>query len=240
MKFLIFRLYGPMASWGTTAVGGVRPTETLPTRSAILGLLGAALGIQRQDQSGLEKLGRGTRLAVKAESEGRLLRDYHTVQVPASERKAVWPHRKAELENSRSINTILSTRDYRADGYWVVALSLGCKASILLDDLEAALKCPVYPLYLGRKSCPLAAPLDPRIVECKNAFEALSHTNSALAAKPGADKRLYADRIAFEWEGDDMGFPADEIFETWDQPESREKWQFSQRKVHSARTRRTR
>ncbi|MEX2322042.1 MAG: CRISPR-associated protein Cas5, partial [Saccharospirillum sp.] len=40
MEFLVFRLYGPLASWGNTAVGGVRPTLAMPTRSAILGMLG--------------------------------------------------------------------------------------------------------------------------------------------------------------------------------------------------------
>nr|WP_284509571.1 CRISPR-associated protein Cas5 [Salinivibrio costicola] len=45
--YLVFRLYGPLASWGEPAVGGDRPTSAYPSRSAVLGLLGAALGIKR-------------------------------------------------------------------------------------------------------------------------------------------------------------------------------------------------
>ena len=35
--YLVFRLYGPMASWGQAAVGGDRPTDIQPSRSAVLG-----------------------------------------------------------------------------------------------------------------------------------------------------------------------------------------------------------
>ena len=52
--YLVFRLYGPLASWGQAAVGGDRPTGLQPTRSAILGLLGAALGIKRDNNQDLE------------------------------------------------------------------------------------------------------------------------------------------------------------------------------------------
>ena len=45
-EFLLFQLYGPMASWGEAAAGEVRHTASWPTRSALTGLLGAALGIE--------------------------------------------------------------------------------------------------------------------------------------------------------------------------------------------------
>ena len=49
-EFLIFRLYGMMASWGDIAVGELRPTFDHPSRSAIVGLLAAALGIRRDEE----------------------------------------------------------------------------------------------------------------------------------------------------------------------------------------------
>jgi CRISPR system Cascade subunit CasD len=46
-RYLLFQLYAPLVSWGAPAVGEVRHTDTIPTRSALLGLLAAALGIPR-------------------------------------------------------------------------------------------------------------------------------------------------------------------------------------------------
>jgi len=47
--YLVFQLYGPLASWGDIAVGETRPSALTPSRSAILGLLAAALGLKRPD-----------------------------------------------------------------------------------------------------------------------------------------------------------------------------------------------
>ena len=47
--YLVFRLYGPMCSWGDIAVGEVRPSTVHPSKSAILGLIAAALGVKRPD-----------------------------------------------------------------------------------------------------------------------------------------------------------------------------------------------
>ncbi|MBU1741588.1 MAG: CRISPR-associated protein Cas5 [Proteobacteria bacterium] len=48
-EFLLFRLYGPLASWGGIAVGEYRPTDAHPSKSAVLGLLAAAAGVDRAD-----------------------------------------------------------------------------------------------------------------------------------------------------------------------------------------------
>ena len=45
-ELLVFRLFGPLASWGEIAVGQVRPSAVRPTRSALLGLLaGGVVGV---------------------------------------------------------------------------------------------------------------------------------------------------------------------------------------------------
>jgi CRISPR-associated Cas5-like protein len=36
MDYLLFRLYGPMASWGEIAVGEIRHTASYPGKSAII------------------------------------------------------------------------------------------------------------------------------------------------------------------------------------------------------------
>jgi len=50
MDFLIFQLYGLMASWGDTAVGEVRHTQKYPSKSTITGLLAGAFGIKREEE----------------------------------------------------------------------------------------------------------------------------------------------------------------------------------------------
>ena len=49
--FLVFQLYGALASWGDIAVGEYRPSQGHPSKSAITGLLAAALGIEREDDA---------------------------------------------------------------------------------------------------------------------------------------------------------------------------------------------
>jgi CRISPR system Cascade subunit CasD len=68
---------------GEEAVGEVRHSATVPTRSAILGLLSAALGISRDEEEQLNKVNQHYHVAVHAlASHDRWLRDYHTVSVP--------------------------------------------------------------------------------------------------------------------------------------------------------------
>ena len=79
-EYLFFRLYGPIASWGDIAVGVQRPSFDHPSKSAIMGLLAAALGIKRNEEEKHTALVNSYNFAVMINSSGILLRDYHTVQ----------------------------------------------------------------------------------------------------------------------------------------------------------------
>ncbi len=57
--FLVFRLYGPLASWGDIAVGEQRPTTPHPSKSAVLGLIAAALGVRRDEEERQQALAEG-------------------------------------------------------------------------------------------------------------------------------------------------------------------------------------
>ncbi|MBZ5488459.1 type I-E CRISPR-associated protein Cas5/CasD [Halomonas aquamarina] len=246
---LVFRLYAPMASWGEAAVGETRPTATYPGRSAIVGLIGAALGIRRDDDVGQRHLRESLQIAVKQRSPGLLLRDYHTVQAPPSQSKVTHRTRREELSVPKdALNTILSSRDYRCDGLWSVAVRLATHAAWSLDDLKAALEKPRFALYLGRKACPLAAPLLPTLVEAENWRQALDHrfesaldpdrTWLALVGNEEKDKRLLRlpEEVLYAWEGDadalDGSDTASESSEVWDEPLHRRRWQFGPRLEH--------
>ena len=51
METLIFQLEAPLSSWGEVAVGEYRPSAEYPSQSAVQGLLGAALGLDRDDDA---------------------------------------------------------------------------------------------------------------------------------------------------------------------------------------------
>jgi CRISPR system Cascade subunit CasD len=209
-SFLLFRLFGPLASWGEIAVGEVRPTALQPTRSALLGLLGAALGLRRGDDAAFSALGATLRFAVFVERAGVPARDYHTVQVAAPRRGRTPLTRADQLRERRhDLGTILSYRDYRCDAlYDVVAWHEGGgPPAFPLERLEAALKRPVFTLYLGRKSCPLALPLGARVVEAENARAALAAHPAPALKIPGDRYRAFPAQLpgaplGLFWEGD--------------------------------------
>ena len=66
-SYLILRLDGPMQAWGTHTFEDFRPSNLFPTRSGLLGLLGACLGIDRRDHAGLEQLAASVEFTVRAD-----------------------------------------------------------------------------------------------------------------------------------------------------------------------------
>ncbi len=166
--FLIFTLDAALGSMGDVAGHERRGTWTWPGRSAILGLMAAALGIRRDgDFTALDALS----VAVAVFDAGVPMRDFHTVQtVPTAAAKRPQSRLLALRQAAHKLNTTITLRDYRAGPLYGVAVS----GSQGLAVMAAALERPAFTLYLGRKSCPLAAPLAPRIVRAPDAAEALA------------------------------------------------------------------
>lgn len=176
MRFLVFQLVAPLSAWGDVAVGQYRGSRDAPSESALIGLLAAALGIRRDDEAAHAGLRDGYALAVGTVETGSLLRDYHTAQTPSRGDLKARPHRtrRDELAVPRhQLNTILSTRDYRQGGEWVVAVQALPGATHELAALQGALREPRFLLYLGRKSCPPAAPLGPQVIDTDSALDAM-------------------------------------------------------------------
>ena len=242
--YLLLRLYGPLASWGEIAVGESRHSAVHPSRSALLGLLGAALGITRDDESGQQALNGGYRFGIKLESTGSPLRDYHTIQVGVPPRKFQFRSRRQELLGATKVDTILSTREYRCDSLALVAIEALSDAPASLDTLEQALRLPHFPLYLGRKSCPLALPLLPQQVTTTTLREALDNVewpsllglldrHQPQQTWPNRQDRqaFHTKQVRYYWE-DGMEAGLQPNFETirHDQPLSRTRWQFAPRR----------
>lgn len=253
MDYIVFRVYGAMSSWGEIAVGGDRHSARHPGKSAVLGLVAAALGIQRTEEAALGTLNQAYALAVKQCSAGYFMRDYHTVQAPDSVGKFRYRTRRDELVIGQArLGTVLSTREYRNDALYVIALRAHTGAPHSLEALKKALEQPAFHLYLGRKSCPLSAPLAPQLIQADGFRAALDsyeqkpimyvnrYGNEGLS---GEDKR----RLSLEktphyfWEGgmEDFAAPGDSfdasLVQTHvrhDQATSRQRWQFTTRGEH--------
>ena len=131
--------WAPLASMGEVALGERRVGLDRPGRSAILGLVAAALGIERRDEPALLALDRGYSMAQRVEQIGPLLQDYHTAQVPPARKGRRWATRRAELAEP-DLGTILSLREYRTDVRLTVALWERAEAPRRLAELAAALE----------------------------------------------------------------------------------------------------
>lgn len=231
--FLVFQLYGALASWGDIAVGEHRPSLGHPTKSAITGLLAAALGIDRSDDEKHLQLSQQYGIAVCVRAPGELLRDYHTVQVPGGKRE--YASRRDELMLDKlNLNTILSQRDYRTDALYQVAVWCREDSSpYTLNSLREALLEPHFTLYLGRKSCPVSLPLFPVVVsDCslKQAFDDFP----LVKASKWTDQLGSSEFVSYYWESGlsptELGdMQASMVYPRRDQVSSRKRWQFANR-----------
>ena len=149
MGTLLLRLAAPLQAWGTESKFESRRTQREPSKSGVIGMLAAALGLRRDaDLSELTAL----RFGVRVDREGEVIRDFHTAQAV----KAVKAAKKDKNEEPEKIGYVTS-RYYLSDAVFLVGLESEDHA--LLKKIETALRTPCFPLFLGRRSCPPTLPL---------------------------------------------------------------------------------
>lgn len=154
-------LDGPMQSWGVRARWDVRDTGLEPTKSGVIGMLGCALGLRRDDPE-LERLDQSLRFGVRVDRAGLVATDFHTVTGYHRTAAGSYKHSggtakslSTAMEHGEA--TVLSPRDYLHDAVFFVGLE---GESEEIERLRKALTQPRWPLYLGRKSCvPTRPPL---------------------------------------------------------------------------------
>lgn len=168
-QYLVFTLSASIGAMGDLAGHERRGSYLWPGRSAITGLIGAALGIKRDgDFSAIDALGMAVSPFEHRTDAG--FRDYHTVEtVPSAKVKTPNSRPEALLTAGRDTSTTITLREYRTGPLFGVVIWGGD-----LKALCAALNRPVFTLYLGRKSCPLSAPVDAHLVEAGTAEEAMT------------------------------------------------------------------
>jgi CRISPR system Cascade subunit CasD len=124
-----------MQSWGTQSRFLERDTGLEPSKSGVIGLLCAALGLPRHES--VDELS-GLLMGVRVDREGVMQRDYHTAL------------NVAKADPKADPGTVVSNRYFLADADFLVGLAGSDLA--LLRRLDAALAAPRWPLSLGRKA----------------------------------------------------------------------------------------
>jgi CRISPR system Cascade subunit CasD len=146
---LLLRLEGPMQSWGYRSRFDFRDTALEPTRSGVIGLICAAMGIARgEDISRFDAI----RMGVRVDHEGRPERDYHTA---GGDQHVTSKYGVIKADGSGA-ETVVSHRDYLADASFTVGFESRDKA--LLEEIATALRNPAWILFLGRRAFPLGLP----------------------------------------------------------------------------------
>jgi CRISPR system Cascade subunit CasD len=153
---LALLLDGPMQSWGHASRFERRTTALHPTRSAVFGLLAAALGIDKHGANEAGELVRfgslrftvvilPRRLRQKHELMMQRLEDYHTV---TGIRRA-----SGKVDKDATVQTY---RHYLLDARFGVLLE---GPAVLLEEIATALRNPKWGVWLGRKCCVPASPV---------------------------------------------------------------------------------
>jgi len=131
-----------MQSWGTTSRFDQRDTGKEPSKSGVIGLLAAALGIDREKWTDLKPLTELS-MGVRHDRPGVPKRDYQTTGCAATDTII-------KADGTQAKDGVVSDRFYLADAAFLVGVESDDRA--LLAKCDAALRDPVWPLALGRKS----------------------------------------------------------------------------------------
>ena len=149
MSTLLLRLTGPMQSWGTTSRFDQRDTGKEPSKSGVIGLLAAAMGIDRADWEKLEPLIQ-LKMGVRHDRPGILRKDYQTAGCSDSDTII-------KADGSPSKDGVVSERYYLADAAFLVGLEGDDRK--ILEQAHNKLRNPQWVLGLGRKSYLPAEPV---------------------------------------------------------------------------------
>mgnify|MGYP001207991955 CR=1 FL=1 len=145
--WLLLYLDGPMQSWGHQSRFQRRTTLAFPTKSGVIGMVCAALGLARDDRVMISKLA-GLRLETYVLMSGRRMTDYHTVgggYDPKTEHQ-----RMAMKVDGTTPDTVVTFREYLLEAKFAVLMN---GEERLLERAESALMNPKWGVWLGRKSC---------------------------------------------------------------------------------------
>jgi CRISPR system Cascade subunit CasD len=171
-------LDGPLQSWGFASRFQRRTTELHPTKSGVIGLICAALGLAKDSPDERTMLPELAKLKMTSISIPKgtteteplpvvRLEDFHTV---LETRRA---------SGSMNPDPVVTHRQYLADARFGVILS---GEQMLLSRVAVALEDPTWGVWLGRKSCLPAEPI------CRGLFDTQAEAERVLVGDVPIDQ----------------------------------------------------
>lgn len=157
-------LDAPMQSWGFASRFQRRTTGLFPTKSGVVGMICAAMGLAKGSPEEREWLPRLARLRMTVivipRREIRRLEDFHTVGAgydPKTQELFITrtASDKPNVKGGKAV-AVVTHRQYLLDARFGVLLE-GDRE--LLEQVAGALRDPVWGVWFGRKCCIPAAPL---------------------------------------------------------------------------------
>jgi len=145
--YLALLLDAPLQSWGFASRFQRRTTGLHPTKSGVIGLVCAALGIGKgtdAEHATLPQLAALKMTSIAITRDYPRLEDFHTVQ---NTRRA---------SGKPNNDPVVTRRQFLADAKFGIILA-GDRA--LLERMAEKLRDPVWGVWFGRKSCIPAAPV---------------------------------------------------------------------------------
>jgi CRISPR system Cascade subunit CasD len=152
-SYLGLYLDAPMQSWGYQSKFDRRTSFAFPTKSGIIGMICAAMGIDRSNPDILQDLSNLKMTMLTFQSNGRLT-DFHTVG-GGWDKKSNPAHIVKTAQGSVG-NTVITRREYLLQSRFGV-LIMG--ELLFLEKIAGALYDPKWGIWLGRKSCIPATPI---------------------------------------------------------------------------------
>lgn len=176
---LLLRLAGPLQSWGISSRYASRDTGAEPSKSGVIGILAAALGLPRDTDLSRVRLPRVAdpvdltrlRMGVRVDNEGVPGYDFQTVgggddhpgiaqarDTPKAIARRLSDRAAGRIGNKGAIS--ISNRYFLQDAVFLVGLE-GDDIEVL-HELDLAIRQPVFAIGLGRRSyvpsCPVGLP----------------------------------------------------------------------------------
>lgn len=159
-KHILLWFEAPLQSWGADSRFGRRDTLAFPTKSAVTGLILAAVGASGPQEEILAELAPLSQTVIsfkpsprRAGGQSDRLLDFHMVGSGYNEADA-WERMMVPKTSTRKRavggGSKITYRFYLQDARFAVLFEV---PSNRVDELVQGLSAPVYDVFLGRKSC---------------------------------------------------------------------------------------
>lgn len=211
MSTLLLRFAGPMQSWGVDSKFNRRNAGRAPSKSGVVGLCAAALGYRRDEESCLERL-INLKIGIRVDKPGKLISDFHMAH-----QESFWDKRdRSKISREGKGDSYLSTRYYLSDAAFLVGLE---GDEELINEIDKAIKTPMFPLFLGRRSCPPEGRVSLGVTQ-EGLLEALKKHPLIVSESSSSFDTRQTPRIVMDYEEDSGNDMAQQRYIIRDLPQS--------------------